>query len=166
MVDAGNFRRDDLAESPRRHDLHIGALHFSFDLPHDIIHQPREPEYDARLHVGRRILTDDALGDLDLHARQFRRAVDERIHRAADPRGDDAADELAVFVDDVERRSSAEIDDHHGSAVLSDGGDVVDDAVGADFRALSTRRLCSVFVPGPTRMGSMSRYPEHICDIV
>ena len=69
---------------------------------------------------------------LQLDARQLRRALEKRLQRDADAGRDGAADVVALAGDGVEHRRRAEVDDDERRAVQLDGGDGVDDAVGAD----------------------------------
>ena len=147
MVDAGSFSRNDLAETARRNHLHIGAFHLLFDLLDDVFHQPRKPEHEPRLHIRDRILTDRACGFFDLDARKFRRTRNKRVHRPADPRRNDTADKFSVFVDDVEGRRRAEIDDNERRAVLSDRRNVVDDAVRAHLARVVHAQVVPRFQP-------------------
>ena len=53
-----------------------------------------------------------------------------------------------LFVDDVERRSGAEVDDDERRAVLADRRDVVDDAVGAHLARVVHAQVVPRFQPG------------------
>ena len=66
---------------------------------------------------------------------RVRRAARAKSASAEMPRpgSDGAAEELALCGDDVEGGGGAHVDDDGGAAEQIEGGDAVDDAVGADF---------------------------------
>ena len=72
-------------------------------------------------------------GSFDLHSRETRGAGKECVRRDAEPRGDGAAEELALARDDVEGGGCAHVDDDGRAAEKIERGDAVHDAVRADF---------------------------------
>ena len=82
-----------------------------------------------------------------------------RVRRAArcnrgprddlEARRDHASQELALVGDDVEVRAGAEVDDDRGTAEAREGGQRVDDPVGADLARVVREDETPVLVPGP-----------------
>ena len=131
LVDGHGLPGDHAREAARRDDLH-GMTVLLLDAAHDAVDLADVAEDDARLHALDGVAADDLLRRHELDARQLRSAREERVRRGAEARRDDAAEEVAVRVDDVERRRRADVDDDERPAVGFVGADDVDDAVGAD----------------------------------
>ena len=102
-------------------------------------------------------------GSIELDLDELGGARRERLERDLDAGGDGAAQVVALGGDDVERGGRAVVGDDARPAVRLEGGDGVDDAVGADLApGSSCRCACRSARPGPTTNASMPRCFSHI----
>ncbi len=119
--------------------LAAGGDHFCFCAHHffhalkDAVDHVGVAVEKAGLHGGGGVGADDFAGIFDFDAKEARGAGEERVGGNADAGAEDAAEIFAARGDGVEINGGAEIDDDARAAVFFEGGDAVDDAVGADF---------------------------------
>src|ERR1051326_7882250 len=132
LVDVLAVFDEERSQSARR-DHALDAAHFFLDARENAVDQREISEIQTRLHVDDRVRADDMRRPFDVDARQPRRAREQRFGGDVDAGRDHAAGVVRVGGDEIERRSSSEVDDDQRSAVRLVRSNAVDDAIGADF---------------------------------
>ncbi len=99
----------------------------------DAVDQTEVTVVEAGLQAAYGVGADHAGGLANFYAWQAGSAREECVGGDADAGADDSAQVFAFGRDAVEGGGGAEVDDHAGASVFIEGGDGVDDAVGADF---------------------------------
>ena len=114
------------------YDLGLDAIFF-LNAPHDAVDQADVAVKDSGLDRVYGILANYFFGFDDFDARQFGRALDQRFQRNRQSGRDGAANVFAFLGDQVNGRSRAEVDDDATVMIFLEGGDAIDDAIGADI---------------------------------
>ena len=132
LVDGLGVRCDQLREAARREHARVAAELLAH-APDDAVDLAGEAVDDAALQRVHGVAPDHGRRGDELDAREARGAVEERLHRDRDARGQHAAHVLARRRDGVEVRRRAEVDGDAGPARARQRGHRVDDAVGPDL---------------------------------